>query len=163
MGRRIRHSGKRTVTGMRGMLRLSAKLVREDHHSYGYTVTEAGTDRETVSRNPLAWTEIVANAMIALEFHRFMHSLIPRLKVPHDMVAVIGNHDLPHVPTTHYRLNGYAQGWKLEPGPSPDVIKSKEEALRSIANVVQDARMLEHRTSPFAKPKAVFGRRTATP
>lgn len=103
-------------------------------------------------RDPIAWTHIIFEALVAVEFHRFMHEVIPTLCVPHDMVFVIGEHDLLFVPHTFYRAKG--SQWQ------PHQKVTSERADTSLAKNISDFRKLVSTSSQPNQPtRKIFGRR----
>lgn len=106
------------ISGMHDVLALAAAIQRGDHHHYGFKFGIATSGERTTVRDPLAYAEVVFEALIAVEFHRFMHDYLPKLDLPHAMVVIVAEHDLIHVPHTHYRLAGPGAR-ERQPGPSP--------------------------------------------
>lgn len=127
------------IDGMRDVLALAAAIPRGDHYHYGFSTGVTASGGRTATSDPVAYAEVVFNALIAVEFHRFMHDHLPTLALPHGMVAIVAEHDLLFVPHTHYRLPG-PTACRQEPSPPP---------IRQAA--------------PIPGKTAVFGRRTQRP
>jgi len=151
--------GVAEIDGMHDVLAFKRSIVRGDHARYGFVVQDAGTPHEKVGRDAAPYTETIFNALIAVEFHRFVHELVPRLTLPHDMVVIAGNHDMIYVPFTHYRAKG-SPLWKGRPAPNPETARIVEDAQRGLAEIGRFARALGVFNSDKSK---IFGRRVNKP
>ena len=147
------------IDGMHDVIAFRKSIVRGDHSRSGFVVQDAGTPHEKVGRDAASYTETVFNALVAVEFHRFVHETVPRLVLPHDMVVIAGNHDMIYVPVTHYRAKGSPQ-WKSHPAPKPELAQTVDDAYRSLAGMAQTARKF----GIFNAGKSrIFGRRVHKP
>jgi hypothetical protein len=108
------------IDGMHDVLALAATIPRGDHYHYGFVTEVTPTGTSTAAHEPLAYAEVVFNALIAVEFHRFMLDCLQKLDLPHSMVVIVAEHDLIYVPHTHYRLPGSAA---RERSPTPPSIR----------------------------------------
>lgn len=151
--------GVAEIDGMHDVLAFKRSIVRGDHARYGFVVQDAGTPQEKVGRDAAPYTETIFNALIAVEFHRFVHELVPRLTLPHDMVVIAGNHDMIYVPHTHYRAQG-SPLWKGRPAPNPETAGIVEDAQRGLAEIGRFARALGVFNGDKSK---IFGRRVNKP
>lgn len=147
------------IDGMHDVLAFKRSIVRGDHSRYGFVVQDAGTPYEKVGRDAAPYTETVFNALVAVEFHRFIYELVPRLTLPHDMVVIAGNHDMIYVPFTHYRAKG-SPGWKSRPAPKTETARIVEDAHRGLAEIGRFARTLGVFNGDKSK---IFGRRVNKP
>lgn len=127
------------IDGMHDVLALAAAIPRGDDYRYGFSTGVTAAGERTATSDPVAYAEVVFNALIAVEFHRFMHDYLPTLALPHGLVAIVAEHDLLYVPHTHYRLPGPAV---RERAPAPPPIRQ---------------------AAPAPGKPAVFGRRTQRP
>lgn len=75
------------------------------------------------------------------------------------MVVVAGNHDMIHVPHTHYRVKG-SPDWKSRPAPKPEIAEMVDDTYRRLAEMGRFARGLGILTGSGPK---VFGRRGNKP
>lgn len=151
--------GEISVDGMHDMLILASELYTVNREYRAFLVEDAGAE-EVVARNEFAFARVVSNALVAVEFHRFAHALLPQLSLPREMIVVIGQHDLLHVPYTHYRLAAN-QKWSSNPRPDPHMAQVQQEALRSIANIAETTRQLETLNGHGGASRKVFGRRVS--
>ncbi len=71
---------------------------------FAFGISAVDAEAGIFERNEKAWSHAVFNALVAVEFHRMIHNIIPGLEVPHDMVVVVGQNHLPFVPVTFYRV-----------------------------------------------------------
>ncbi|MGQ3210970.1 hypothetical protein [Shinella sp.] len=108
------------IGGMHDVLALAGTIPRGDHYQYGFVTEVTPTGASTAAHEPLAYAEVVFNALIAVEFHRFMRDCLANLDLPHSMVVIVAEHDLIYVPHTHYRLPGPAA---REHSPTPPSIR----------------------------------------
>ena len=151
--------GVAEIDGMHEVLAFKRSIVRGDHSRYGFVVQDAGTASEKVGRDAAPYTETIFNALVAVEFHRFIYELVPQLTLPHDMVVVAGNHDMIYVPHTHYRVKG-SPDWKGRPAPKPEIPEMVDDTYRRLAEMGRFARGLGIVTGSGPK---VFGRRGNKP
>jgi len=147
--------GAALIDGMHEVLAFKKSIIRGEHARYGFVVQDAGTPNEKVGRDAAPYTETLFDALVAVEFHRFVHELVPRLILPHDMVVIAGNHDMIYVPYTHYRMKG-SPLWKGRPTPKPEVAAMVDDAYRGLAEMAGLNRYFEKISG--SKPK-IFGRR----
>lgn len=117
---------------------------RGDYHN-GIAPQAEGAGPDEFERDPVAYAEVLFNALEAVEYHRFMHDLALRLVLPHDMVVIVGEHDLPHVPRAFYRLKG-SQDWPAAPARESEEEKArrrKEEKEREHAEYLENMRKVD--------------------
>ncbi len=130
--------------GMHDMVALERQHPVQGYERMGVVIENEGPD-EQVRRSEVAYARTLANALVAVEFHRFMHDLIPHLRLPHNMVIIVAEHDMLHIPQTHYRAAG-APGWQMEPGPLTGTAqynqRVRDDARARAAEMAETTRIL---------------------
>lgn len=71
---------------------------------FAFGISTVDASAGMYKRNEKAWSHTVFNALVAVEFHRMIHGILPSLEVPHDLVVIVGKNHLSFVPVTFYRV-----------------------------------------------------------